>query len=65
MESLLLLLLFRCSVVSDSLRPHELQRTRLPCPSLSVSSSGASEDNRLKYFPNGFLIKLTTPDTHW
>ena len=25
--------LFSCSVVSDSLRPHELQHTRLPCPS--------------------------------
>ena len=26
---------FSCSVVSDSLRPHGLQHTRLPCPSLS------------------------------
>ena len=25
--------LFSCSVVSDSLRPHGLQHTRLPCPS--------------------------------
>ena len=32
---LLLLLLFGHSVVSDSLRPHGLQHTRLPCPSLS------------------------------
>ena len=24
---------FSCSVVSDSLRPHELQNARLPCPS--------------------------------
>ena len=24
---------FSCSVVSDSLRPHELQHTRPPCPS--------------------------------
>ena len=31
-----LLLLFSCSVLSDSLRPHELQHTRLPCPSLSA-----------------------------
>ena len=31
----LLLLLFRRSVMSDSLRPHGLQHTRLPCPSLS------------------------------
>ena len=30
-----LLLLFSCSVVSDSLQPHRLQHTRLPCPSLS------------------------------
>ena len=28
------LLLFSCSVVSDSLGPHELQHSRLPCPSL-------------------------------
>ena len=26
---------FRCSVMSDSLRPHGLQHTRLPCPLLS------------------------------
>jgi len=29
------LLLFSCSVMSNSLRPHGLQHTRLPCPSLS------------------------------
>ena len=29
------LLLFSCSVVSDSLGPHGLQHGRLPCPSLS------------------------------
>ena len=29
------LLLFNCSAVSDSLRPHGLQHTRLLCPSLS------------------------------
>ena len=28
-------LLFSCSVMSNSLQPHELQHTRLPCPSLS------------------------------
>ena len=26
---------FSCSVVSDSLRPHGLQHTRLPCPSIT------------------------------
>ena len=30
-----LLLLFSCSVVSDSLQPHGLQHARLPCPSPS------------------------------
>ena len=29
-------LLFSCSVMSDSLRPHGLQHARLPCPSLSL-----------------------------
>ena len=29
------LLLFSCQVMSFSLQPHELQHTRLPCPSLS------------------------------
>ena len=33
-----ILLLFSCSVVSDSLRPHGLQHARLPCPS-SISQS--------------------------
>ena len=32
---LLLLLLFRCSVMSDSLQSHGLQYSRLPCPSPS------------------------------
>ena len=31
----ILLLLFSCSVVSNSLRPHGLQHARFPCPSLS------------------------------
>ena len=33
--ALTVLLLFSCSVVSDSLRPHGLQHARPPCPSLS------------------------------
>ena len=33
-SSVSLLLLFSCSVVSDSLWPHGLQQARLPCPSL-------------------------------
>ena len=35
LESLWYLLLFSPLVVSNSLRPHGLQHTRLPCPSLS------------------------------
>ena len=34
---------FSCSVVSDSLRPHELQHTRPPCPS---PSPGVHSDSR-------------------
>ena len=34
-QCMVFLLLFSCSVMSDSLRPHGLQHTRLPCPSLS------------------------------
>ena len=34
---------FSCSVVSDSLRPHELQRARLPCPS---PTPGVHSDSR-------------------
>ena len=33
MSSLLDSVRFSCSVMSDSLRPHRLQHTRLPCPS--------------------------------
>ena len=37
-----ILLLFSCSVVSNSLRPHGLQHTRLPCPSLSTRACSNS-----------------------
>ena len=40
--SQLLLLLFSCTVVSDSLRPHGLQHTRLPYPSLSPGACSNS-----------------------
>ena len=30
---------FSCSVISDSLRPHELQHTRPPCPSPTLESA--------------------------
>ena len=34
---------FSCSVVSDSLRPHELQHARPPCPS---PTPGVHSDSR-------------------
>ena len=37
-----LLLLFSCSVMSDSLRPHGLQHARLPCPSTSPGACSNS-----------------------
>ena len=45
-----LLLLFSCSVVSDTLRPNGLQHTRLPCPSPppgAYSNSSAMPSNHL------------------
>ena len=35
-------LLFNCSVLSNSLRPHRLQHTRLPCTSLSAGACSNS-----------------------
>ena len=34
LDLLILMLLFSCSVVSDSLQPHKLQHARPPCPTL-------------------------------
>ena len=42
-----LLLLFSCSVVSDSLRPHGLQHTRLPCCSPTPGACSNSELNSI------------------
>ena len=41
-NEILVLLLFSCSVVSDSLRPHGLQHARLPCPSPSPGACSNS-----------------------
>ena len=40
-------LLFSCSVMSSSLRPHEQQHARLPCPSLSAGGESVMSSNRL------------------
>ena len=44
---------FSCSVMSNSLRPHGLQHTRLPCPS---PTPGA--------YLNSLSIKLVMPSSH-
>ena len=36
---------FSCSIVSDSLRPHELQHTRLPCPPTPRACSNSSSSS--------------------
>ena len=49
----LLLFLFSCSVVSNSLQPHGLQDARLPCPPLSPGvcpSSCPFEEEKLKFY---------------
>ena len=44
-----LLLSSRCSVVSDSLQPHDLQCAKLPCPSLPPGVSWVCFLNAAKY----------------
>ena len=44
---------FSCSVVSDSLRPHELQHARPPCPS---PTPGVHSDSRPSVMPSSHLI---------
>ena len=47
-----MLLLFSCSVVSDSLWPHGLQHARLPCSSPSPRACSNSRPLSLLYHPN-------------
>ena len=42
---------FSCSVVSDSLQPHGLQHTRLPCPSPTPGACSNSCPSSLWYHP--------------
>ena len=50
------LLLFSCSVVSDSLWLHGLQHARLPCPSLSISQSLLKLMSIASMMPSNHLI---------
>ena len=63
-QSFFVLLLFSCSLLSDSLRPHGLQHNRLPCPSLSLflrvqsdSCHGVSDAIQ----PSHLLLSLSPP----
>ena len=51
------LLLFSCSAVSNSLRPHGLQHTRLPCPS---PSPGEDTQYLLREFPCFGKLSINT-----
>ena len=42
---------FNCSVMSDSLQPHELQHTRLPCPSPMAGACSNSCPLNQQYHP--------------
>ena len=50
------LLLFSCSVMSNSLQPHELQHTRLPCPSPSPGVCSNSCPLSDAIHPSHFLL---------
>ena len=54
-----LLLLFSCSVVSHSLRPHGLQHIRLPCP--SPSPRGCSNSCPLNQWCHPTVSSSVTP----
>ena len=70
-------LLFSHSVVSGSLQPHELQHTRLPCPSASPSLPESSRslhqwccpyisssDTLFCFCPRSFSVSWTFPISH-
>ena len=49
---------FSCSVISDSLRPHELQDTRLPCLS---PTPGAYSNASILWHSAFFIVQLSHP----
>ena len=56
---------FSCSVVSDSLRPHELQHARPPCPSPTpgVHPNSCASNTITKVFQFSSVQSLATPWT--
>ena len=55
----LLSLLFSCSVMSDSLRPHGLHHTRFPCP--SPSPGACSNSGPLSWWCHPSISSLSPP----
>ena len=51
--------MFSCSVMSDSLRPHGLQHTRLPCP--SSSPKGCSNSCPLSWWCHSTISSSVVP----
>ena len=58
-----LLLLFSRSVVSNSLQPHGLQHTRLPCPSLSLRV--CSDSHPLNLWCHPTISSSVIPFSSW
>ena len=56
---LFLLLLFSCSLTSNSLQPHQLQHTRLPCP--SQSPGGCSDLCSLSWWCHPTISSSVAP----
>ena len=52
---------FSCSVVSDSLRPHELKQTRPPCPSPRVDSNSCP----LSWWCHPTILSSVVPFSSW
>ena len=53
--------LFNCSVVSDYLWPHELQHTRLPCPSRTSSPGACSNSCPLSQWCHPTILSFVGP----
>ena len=54
-------MLFSCSVVSNSLQPHGLQHTRLPCPSLSLGVCSNSCPLNWWWHPTSHFLSTASP----
>ena len=62
---LAMMMMFSHSVVSNSLRPHELQHARLPCPSPSPRAWSSSNSNSLKQWCHPIILSSMVPFSSW